>query len=85
MKNLENKLQILNERLSEANQVLEDSANSNDLESNDYTLKEYVESEADSNPNFFRFLFSEDFDNDFDMSLTDKQREEYKEFLNSLY
>ena len=80
MKNLENKLQILNERLSEANQVLEDSANSND-----YTLQEYIESEADSDPNFFRFLFSEDFDNDFDMSLTDNQREEYKEFLNSLY
>ena len=84
MKNLENKLQILNERLSEANQGLEDSANSNDLESNDYTLKEYIESEADSDPNFFRFLFSADFENDFDMSLTDNQREEYKEFLNSL-
>ena len=79
MKNLETKLQILNERLSEANQGLEDSANSND-----YTLKEYIESEADSDPNFFRFLFSADFDNDFDMSLTDNQREEYKEFLNSL-
>ena len=84
MKNLETKLQILNERLSEANQGLEDSANSNDLERNDYTLKEYIESEADSDPNFFRFLFSEDFDNDFDMSLTDNQREEYNEFKNSL-
>ena len=79
MKNLETKLQILNERLSEANQGLEDSANSNG-----YTLKEYIESEADSDPNFFRFLFSEDFDNDFDLSLTDNQREEYNEFLNSL-
>ena len=79
MKNLENKLQILNERLSEANQGLEDSANSND-----YTLKEYIESEADSDPNFFRFLFSADLDNDFDLSLTHKQREEYNEFKNSL-
>lgn len=84
MKNLENKLQILNERLSEANQVLEDSANSNNLESQNYTLREYVEAEAESDPSFFRFLFSEDFDNDFDTDLSDEQREEYKEFLNSL-
>ena len=84
MKNLENKLQILNERLSEANQVLQDSASSNNLKSTDYSLKEYVETEADNDPNFFRFLFDENFDNDFDMDLTNEQRDEYNTFLNSL-
>ena len=47
MKNLENKLQVLNE-------------NRGDVE-----LREYVEMSAESDPNFFRWLFGEDFDNDF--------------------
>lgn len=66
MKNLENKLQVLNE-------------NRGDVE-----LREYVEANAQSDPNFFRWLFDEEFDNDFDSSLTDSQKEEYTSFVNSL-
>ena len=66
MKNLENKLQVLNE-------------NRGDVE-----LREYVEMSAESDPNFFRWLFGEDFDNDFDSSMTSEQKEEYKEWLETL-
>ena len=66
MKNLENKLQILNENRGETE------------------LKEYVEMSAESDPNFFRWLFGEEFDNDFDSSMTDQQKEEYKEWLETL-
>lgn len=66
MKNLENKLQVLNE-------------NRGDVE-----LREYVEMSAESDPNFFRWLFGEDLDNDFDSSMTSKQKEEYKEWLETL-
>jgi hypothetical protein len=47
-------------------------------------LKEYVETTSQSDPNFFRWLFDEDFDNDFDMSMTEEQKEEFKSFVNSL-
>ena len=66
MKNLENKLQVLNE-------------NRGDVE-----LREYVEMSAESDPNFFRWLFGEDFDNDFDSSMTSEQKEEYKSWLETL-
>lgn len=45
---------------------------------------EYVEIEASNDPNFFRWLFDEEFDDDFDSSLSNEQREEYKNFLTSL-
>ncbi len=66
IKNLENKLQILNE-------------NRSDLE-----LKEYIEVSAESDPGFFRWLFDAELENDFDMSLTDEQREVYDELIKSL-
>jgi hypothetical protein len=66
IKNLENKLQILNEQRGETD------------------LREYVEASAESDPNFFRWLFDAKLDNDFDMSLTDEQRTEYTNFLNIL-
>ena len=66
MKNLENKLQILNENRGETD------------------LREYVEMAAHSDPSFFRFLFGEDFDNDFDSSMTDEKKEEYKSWLETL-
>ena len=77
MKNLKYKLQIISEGLSEINQ----SFDSKDLE---YSLIEYVEDQAKNEPNFFRWLFSEDFDDDFDTNLTNEQIEEYNNFLNSL-
>lgn len=46
------------------------------------TLREYVESQADSDPGFFRFLFNNDDIEDF-ADLDDEHKEEYKEFLNS--
>ena len=49
-----------------------------------FKLKKYVELNAQSDPNFFRWLFSEDFDNDFDSSLTKEQREEYTNWLKTL-
>lgn len=66
MKNLENKLQILNE-------------NRGDVE-----LREYVINSAQSDPNFFRWLFGEDFENDFDSSMTDEQKEEYQNWIETL-
>lgn len=66
MKNLENKLQVLNE-------------NRGDVE-----LREYVEMNAGSDPNFFRWLFDEEFDNDFDFSMTPDQKEEFKKWLATL-
>jgi len=50
----------------------------------DIELKEYVEANAQSDPNFFRWLFSEEFANDFDQSLSDEQKEEYQTWLSSL-
>ena len=47
----------------------------------DISFKEYVERESQNDPNFFRFLFEEEFEDDFYFSLTDEQREEFEEFL----
>jgi succinate dehydrogenase flavin-adding protein (antitoxin of CptAB toxin-antitoxin module) len=47
-------------------------------------LREYVEMSAQSDPNFFRWLFGEDFDNDFDSSMTSEQKEEYNNWLETL-
>ena len=47
-------------------------------------LRDYVEISAEADPNFFRWLFQEDFKNDFDTDLTEAHRNEYKEFLNTL-
>lgn len=50
----------------------------------DITFKEYVEREAENDPNFFRCFFNEEFDNDFDNDLSDEQKEEFENYLNSL-
>ena len=47
-------------------------------------LREYVELSAQSDPNFFRWLFGEKFDNDFDSSMSDDQKEEYKNWIETL-
>jgi hypothetical protein len=66
MKNLNYKIQILNENRG----VVE--------------LRKYVEASAQSDPNFFRWLFEEEFDNDFDFSMTEVQKEEYQNWLKTL-
>lgn len=45
------------------------------------SFKKYVERESQNDPNFFRFLFEEEIEDDFDFSLTDEQREQFEEFL----
>ena len=49
----------------------------------DVSFKEYIETESKNDPNFFRFLFEESFDSDFDFSLSDEQKEEFEEFLST--
>ena len=50
----------------------------------DMTFAEYVLRESENDPNFFRFLFDESFDSDFDLSISDEQKAEFREFLDSL-
>lgn len=74
MKNKNYKVQVLTENYS------------NYIENSDdnITLREYVEREAESDPNFFRWLFDDGELGDFDFGLSDEQREEYREFIEEL-
>ena len=47
------------------------------------TLREYVETQAESDPGYFRWLFNNDDLDDY-ADLTDEQLEEYKNFLDEL-
>ena len=69
IKNLSNKVKVLFENANNAGNI---------------DLKEYTMSQAVNDPNFFRWLFDKDFENDFDSSLTDEQKLEYKEWLETL-
>jgi hypothetical protein len=66
MKNLENKIKILNENKGEN------------------SLSEYIELSASSDNNFFRWLFDEEFEQDFDISLTNEQKKEFEMWLTSM-
>lgn len=66
MKNLENKLQILNENKGEN------------------SLFDYVTTASENDPNFYRWLFDEDFENDFDKSLTESQKREFQNWLSEI-
>jgi hypothetical protein len=72
MINKDHKLQILKENYNaeEGNKKM--------------TLKEFVAHGAANDPNFFRWLFDAELDNDFDSSMSDEQRKEYEQFLNEL-
>ena len=48
------------------------------------SLREYVEREAKKDPDFFRWLFDEELDEDLDTSLNEEQREIYNEFIENL-
>ncbi len=65
----ENALQVLKENFKE----VENS-----------TLSEYVQSCSGSDPNFFRWLFDEDFENDFSADLSADQKKAYNEFINEI-
>ena len=69
MINKVNKLQILKE-------------NFNSVEST--TFHDYVESISDQDPNFFRWLFDESFEDDFNANLSIEQQLEFDTFLSSL-
>ena len=48
------------------------------------SFAEYVRLESENDPNFFRFFFNEEFENDFDLDLTQEQEEEFKNYLKTL-
>lgn len=50
-------------------------------DSSETTFREYVECQSQSDPNFFRWLFGEEFENDFDTDLTEEHKEAFKYFL----
>jgi hypothetical protein len=58
--------------------------NYNQADNASMTLKEYVERESENDPNFFRWLFDKDFEQDFDSSLSSEEKEQYNDFLNEL-
>lgn len=63
MKNLDSKIQVLNENKGEL------------------SIYEYVVATSESDPNFYRWLFDQEFDDDFDSSLSDEQNEEYEAWV----
>lgn len=70
MKNFDQKLQVLKENFKHVE--------------GEISLKDYVLSEAGSDPNFYRWFFGVELDMDFDTSLTDEQREEFSRFLEAI-
>lgn len=48
------------------------------------SLSEYVEREAENDPNFFRWLFDDGNLGDFDYGLSEELMAEYKEFIGEL-
>lgn len=66
---------------SNAVQILEENFQQHE---GNISLSEWVECEAESDPNFFRFIFDEDLEQDFDRSLSDSQKEEFERFKATL-
>ena len=48
------------------------------------TLKDYILFSAEADTDFFRFILDERLDNDFDMDLTEEEKQEFINFVNSL-
>ncbi|MDO5525667.1 MAG: hypothetical protein Q4F85_06280 [Prevotella sp.] len=48
------------------------------------TLREYVECESQSDPDFFRWLFDDRDIEDFGINITSEQTEMFEDFLNNL-
>lgn len=70
MKNFEHQLKILKENFSKVEQY--------------ESLKEYIETAASNDPNFYRCFFGAELEQDFDTSLSDEQRLQFQEFLLTL-
>lgn len=51
---------------------------------NEMSFKDYVIRESENDPRFFAFLFDKEFDADFDFSLSDEQKQEFNEYINTL-
>lgn len=60
--------------------------NYNQADNSSMTLKEYVERESNNDPNFYSWLLDKELEQDFDFdsSLTSGEKEECKEFIESL-
>ena len=50
----------------------------------EHFLSDYVIANETSDPNFFRWLFDEDFANDFDADLSSEQKQEYELFISQI-
>lgn len=50
----------------------------------DITFREFVEQQAERDPDFYRILFKEDHDYDPKAPLTERQLQAYKDFLDSI-
>lgn len=66
---------------------IENVLRENFAELNDSTVSfaDYVKAESENDPNFFRFFFNEEFENDFDLDLTQEQEEEFENYLKTLF
>lgn len=55
-----------------------------DAQGEQISLRKFVEMEAESNPDFFRWLFGENFDQDYDFSLSKIQKHEFEKWKETL-
>ena len=58
--------------------------NYNQADNGSMTLKEYVERESNNDPNFYSWLLDKELEQDFYSSLTEGEKEECKQFIESL-
>lgn len=70
MKNIDNKIQVLKESLSEI--------------AGNMTLREYVENEKAADPGFMNWLFDDPNLDDYGSNMSDEQEQEFQEFLSKL-
>ncbi len=48
---------------------------------NEYSLASFIYNESNNDPNFFRWLFDLELQEDFDYSLSEEQKEEFRDFV----
>jgi hypothetical protein len=70
MKNETSKRQILSENFKA-------------LDNKEILMRDFIEMSAANDPNFFRWLFDAEFEEDFDSSLSTDQKIEYQDFIDS--
>ena len=81
----ENAEKVLEGNMNFANDQMKVSSQGKNEKDNElFTLRSFAESEAKSNPNFFRWLFN-DYSIEYNgVNMTDAQKAEYKDWLKSL-